>query len=247
MEQREHPRIRVPIAVELTHPSLGTVHTSLRDASAGGVFVYLPQPSIGKGARVKLKATTLIASDPQPTPTVDMQVVRVCEDGLGLTFANKTAEHLWHSVRHWRSELAVGEDYFQVHQSVLLHHPKQGVLLVQRHGKWLLPGHYLSVGSRAIEALASHVADAVNARIDGEPVCVHAGHSPTPGIPEAATYLTVFSATIEQPPRTLPSDSPYRQLGWVANLRELSETTFADATHMALVERYLQSQEEAAD
>lgn len=247
MEQRQHPRIRVPMAVELTHPSIGTIHTSLRDISPGGVFVYLPRPSLNQGARVKLKATTLVAADPQPTPTVDMQVVRVTDDGLGLVFANKTAEHLWHSVQHWRDELTIGEDYFQVHQSALLYQEQRGVLIVQRHGRWLLPGHFLSVGLNAVDALRSSLLDNLGISLTSEPQCIYAGHHLAPGVPEAATYITIFADTLANTALDLPKGSQYTNSAWIISQRELTETTFADPLHNTLIEAHLRDQGVEAD
>jgi len=110
MEHREHIRIQIPLGVEVSHPAIGTIQTTARDISEGGVFVNLVEQKIKVGAKLKVKILNLLDTDTQHTPAVDMQVARVTESGLGLTFTNKTAEHLWQSVERLREELRETDD-----------------------------------------------------------------------------------------------------------------------------------------
>ena len=123
MEQREQPRIPVPIEVDISHASIGTVQTVTRDVSASGVFILLSTPGltdkIPAKARVKVTLRNLPLIEAGPTPTVPMVVERVEQDGLGLSFANRASEHLWNSVSRVRAQLTVGEDLFQVVSSEL--------------------------------------------------------------------------------------------------------------------------------
>lgn len=147
MEKRQHPRIEIPLAVSLMHPSFGNLETTARDISDGGLFVTMPESSLHVGAKVRVKMQTVSLIESQPTPTVDMQVTRIDEDGIALAFKNKTAAHLWGSVERLRNRLEVGQDYFQIYLSILLEHPQRGFLFVQEHGFWKLPGYYLSVSA----------------------------------------------------------------------------------------------------
>ena len=58
MDRREHPRIQIPLLVELSHPSIGRQNCVARDISEGGVFVQIDVqkdvPSIREGASVRL-------------------------------------------------------------------------------------------------------------------------------------------------------------------------------------------------
>lgn len=85
--QREYPRISIPLLVELKHPLLGTHRTTAENVSAGGLFVTLPADAQAERVSVKsrLKVRLLNATQigPQATPTVEMVVMRASEEGLG--------------------------------------------------------------------------------------------------------------------------------------------------------------------
>ncbi len=55
-----------------------------------------------------------------PTPTIEMEIARVTEEGLGLKFTNRTSHHLWKSVDRLRQDLRLGQDYFQVFQGAAI-------------------------------------------------------------------------------------------------------------------------------
>ncbi len=239
MEQREHLRIQIPLLVELTHPAVGSVQCTARDVSEGGVFVVLRESKIREGAKVKLRLMTVLPTDTQPTPTVDMEVKRTAEDGLGLAFINRTAEHLWSSVQRLREELAIGRDYFQVHQSIALVHEAKGLLLVQQNGKWLLPGHYLRVGENSVSALRAYVEDALGLELDVRPKTHGTDSTPDISVVEAATYSVVFTALTEQTEVKLAADSGYKDRRWVSKVRDLPEITFATETQRQAAEAIL--------
>ncbi|MCZ6889206.1 MAG: PilZ domain-containing protein, partial [Gammaproteobacteria bacterium] len=81
MERRLHPRVELPIEVEFSHPSVGTIRTTASDISEGGVFVEIESPSVTLGAKVKITVLGLPLVASTPTPTLGMEVVRVAEDG----------------------------------------------------------------------------------------------------------------------------------------------------------------------
>ncbi len=231
MEQRQHARVQIPLLVELSHPALGTVQSKARDISEGGIFVFLDNPPVKVGSKLKLRLLTVLPTDTQPTPTVDMEVKRVAEDGLGLAFINRTAEHLWGSVEHLRSELQIGRDYFQVHQSLALTHPDKGVLLVQQNGKWLFPGYFLLVGSNALQSATEFVQAELGLNITAAPIPTAVDSMADVTVAEAALYSVILTTSVTGHEVRLGAESFYKDWRWLNKVRDLSEITFALDLH----------------
>lgn len=227
MEQREHIRIQIPLGVEISHPAIGTIQTTARDISEGGVFVNLVEQKIKVGAKLKVKVLNLLDTDTQHTPAVDMQVARVTETGLGLSFTNKTAEHLWQSVERLREELQVGRDYFQVHQAAVLYNRPMGILLVQQDGKWLLPGHYLVVGEIGEQALRNYLLSALGLNVQSALTPLIADSAADISVLEAATFRVIYTAQVDDTELTMQEDTAIRDSRWVYKPRDLKELTFA--------------------
>ena len=198
-------------------------------------------PKINSGSKLKLKLLTVLPTDTQPTPTVDMEVKRVADDGLGLAFINRTAEHLWNSVQRLRSELEIGRDYFQVHQSVALTHPDKGVLMVQQNGKWLFPGFYLQVGQNALQAASSFVAEELGVadRTRLQPLVTDSATDVS--VTEAATYSVILHGEITQPEITLNDSSGFKDWRWIGKIRDLGEITFAVNLQRNTVQQLLEA------
>lgn len=227
MEQREHPRIQIPLLVELTHPAIGTVQTTAQDISEGGLFVQMTDPQIRVGGKIKLRLLTLLPTDTQPTPTVEMQVKRVTDNGLGLAFTNRTAQHLWGSVQQARQELVIGRDYFQIHTSLAVTHATKGVLLVLQNGKWLLPGRFLIVSENPAKTLRDFAEAGLGLSL-GSNIHPNAADSTVDvGLSEAATYSVIYTGTTTDSVATLAKQSEYRDWRWVNRTRDLKEITFA--------------------
>jgi len=240
MEQREHPRIQIPLLVELSHPTVGTIQTIARDISAGGLFVRMPNPQISPGGKLKVRLMTVLPTDTQPTPTVEMEVKRVTEEGLGLAFINRTAEHLWTSVQRLRDELEIGRDYFQIYQSLAATNPDKGLLLVQQHGKWVLPGHYLMVGDNALSKLRDFIEKELGLILTNKVAPFSADSAPDISISEAATYSVIFTTELDALELSLTKDSQFKDWRWLAKSRDLSEITFASPLHRQEVETLLE-------
>ena len=84
-EKRQHVRLSVPMPVEVTHATLGTVELVTADLSDGGVFLSAdPQqcPPIGDEVIIKVVGT-LGGEEPPEVPARD---VRHTSDGMGLQF-----------------------------------------------------------------------------------------------------------------------------------------------------------------
>ncbi len=242
MEQREHARIQIPLLVNLSHPAIGSQQTTVRDVSEGGVFVMLPEPTINVGAKVKLRLVSVLPTDTQPTPMVELEVRRTTPEGLGLAFVNKSAQHLWHTAQRLRSELAIGRDYFQLHQSIAIRNDAKGLLLVQQNGKWMLPGLYLVVGQNSTFALQDYCQDELGLALTSQritPVAVDS--APDISLGEAATYSVVFTGHTDSVEPTLAEQSDLRDWRWVVRSKDLTEATFAVAWQKDVVEQLLQT------
>ncbi|MFU8814103.1 MAG: PilZ domain-containing protein [Pseudomonadales bacterium] len=227
MEQRRYPRIQLPLLVELKHPSLGILRCIARDISEGGVFVYTDKPQIKPGAKVKLTLQNTLDVEAQPTPTVEMEVKRVEEDGLGLAFANVTGRHLWQSVERMRTELAIGRDYFQVHLNAVVSNANNAILLAQQHGKWGFPATFLKVGEtwqRSLQAFLSAEFGVTASRIG--PV-LEMNSLGAPELPEAAVLDLFVEAHADTDCCALAPDSRYRSARWTNRRRDVEDATFA--------------------
>lgn len=245
MEQRETTRIHVPLVVEVTHPSLGTIRTTAKDISAGGVFIGLQAHKLSVGAKLRVRLMGSHSSDTQTSPTVEMKVAHVAEEGLGLAFVNRTAEHLWRSVERLREELQIGQDYFQVYQCAVITHIIKGVLVVQKHGKWMFPGHYLVVGENPKQALELFVNDNVGISDPNEVAPIKIDGAEDVFIPEAATYTVYFHMTTQQNSPTLDSKKAiagYKDWRWVNTARDANEITFATEQQRRIAASVLQAQ-----
>jgi len=239
MEKREHPRIQIPLVVELNHPSLGVVEVTGRDISAGGVFVDLPNPQLRVGAKLKVRIKKVQTVDIQSTPMVDMQVARTADDGLGLAFVNRSAEHLWRSVERLRQELQIGSDYFQVYLSVVLCHAQRGVLVAQRHGKWVFPGEYMSVGDIAEHLLEQFVTQQLGLAEIQDLRTIEVDSGIGIPIPEAATVCVVYRAETDDMRIRPAKGSMFSEVRWLNTLRDVEDITFASEGDRTIASRIL--------
>lgn len=226
MQQRRHPRIQLPLLVELKHPSLGSLRCIARDISEGGVFVHLERPDMKPGAKLKLTLLNPVSVEAAPTPTVDMEVKRVEEDGLGLAFVNAAGRHLWQSVERLRSELAIGRDYFQIHVSALVVNETNAILLVQQHGRWTLPGTFLVVGEDWRDATRRFLEVTFRLQDVSVEAVIEISNEGDPQLPEAAVMDVYVEARASARAFTLADDARYRDARWVDRRRGIEEVTF---------------------
>jgi len=227
MDSRQYPRIQLPIEVELAHPSIGRLRRIARDVSEGGIFVLTETGALRPGAKLKVTVVSAALVESTPTPTVDVEIVRVTPEGMGLKFVNATSEHLWKSVERLRSELQIGRDYFQVFEGALVLNPQNKLLVVQQHGKWLFPGEYLVVGddwkSRLSEFLTTEFGLADLAIRD----VVGVDSAPGTQAGESATFSVFHRFTSSSDRVRLREGSRYRQGRWIGRTLGLEELTFS--------------------
>ena len=225
-EQREHPRIELPLLVELAHVSIEKTMTTARDISDGGIFLNLAASSLAVGAEVGLTIQPDSYTAPQATPTINAQVVRVENDGIALAFKNKTAEHLWSSVERTRTQLKVGEDLFQVFEAMAITHTSRGLLLLQQNGKWTFPGFHLTTATANSDRMKfCQEALGLTCLDQTEPVFAEVFRSQLS--PEATTYCTVIKLSTSDIKPELGKQEAYRDWRWVGNIGDLNDLTMA--------------------
>jgi len=239
MEQRRYPRVQLPLLVELKHPAVGALRCIARDVSEGGIYVYVDNPRIKPGAKVKVTVQNTLGVETQPTPTVEMEVKRAEEDGLALEFVNVVGRHLWQSVEQLRTELAIGRDYFQVHLNVLAINDRGAILLAQQHGKWTFPATFLRVGEdwRDSAKRFLKVEFGVELREFGQIIAMNSvGHAE---LPEAAVLDVFVEARTAAEGCRLAEGSRYRHARWTDRRRDVEEATFASEQIRELAEEAL--------
>ncbi|MGK9066404.1 PilZ domain-containing protein [Stutzerimonas chloritidismutans] len=83
LNQRQHPRAPMKCRIRITHESFGEIFAHTRDLSDGGVYVKHPQlTELLPGMIVSGQVQDL----PIPAPELEMEVMRVDAEGVGLRF-----------------------------------------------------------------------------------------------------------------------------------------------------------------
>lgn len=81
--QRMHPRANMKCRIRISHESFGEVLAQTRDLSDSGVYVKHPDlVSLQPGTIVRGQVQDL----PIPAPELQMEVMRVDSEGVGLRF-----------------------------------------------------------------------------------------------------------------------------------------------------------------
>ncbi|MBV1907515.1 MAG: PilZ domain-containing protein [Pseudomonadales bacterium] len=247
MEKRKHSRVVLPFQVEISHASLGRVKTTATNISASGLFVELNNPTITRGATVKMTVLNMPLIESPPTPSIKMAVTRISEQGLGLEFPSNTSKHLWESVKRARNSLLIGEDYFQVFQNAIIVNPKNQILLAQQTGKWLLPGGYLKVGQDWELALKDKLGHELGIH--------HLQHVQTMGVDaypditsKEAAIFTVFQLfSTSTSVVSLSDNCQYTSVEWVSHERNVNEMTFSHPLLRTFVVKALNQLEDSTE
>lgn len=82
-DQRQHIRTKLTSNVRMTHSDIGTIEVKTRDISDGGIYILSKitnLPPVGSEVQVQLMDT------PFEAPILDMKIVRLEDDGIGLQF-----------------------------------------------------------------------------------------------------------------------------------------------------------------
>ena len=245
-ERRGHPRIRIPLVVEVAHKSFGKQTTTVRDLSQNGMFVELPEPALRRGARIKLSQIRLSTVDQHATPTVDAVVRRVEPDGLSVEFDSKVGAHLWNTVERTREELAVGQDLFQIHQSVAVFDYRGWLLIAQTQGRWGLPGTYLRVEDDPNELLKEYFLKTFNLHIEPGRL-IDQNIESNPKAREASVFRLVRAASADDHETRLLPGQGYKQLRWLSSERGADEVQFASPFDRNIVRRVFRERKGSID
>jgi hypothetical protein len=82
-ERREHQRIPLRVNIKIAHPQFGEKVVATKNFSEGGLFIIVkPTDLPAPGAIVKGQIQGLA----EEAPIVDMRIVRVENDGVGLQY-----------------------------------------------------------------------------------------------------------------------------------------------------------------
>jgi len=172
-----------------------------------------------------------------------MEVKRVEDEGLALAFTNVTGRHLWESVERLRTELAIGQDYFQVHLNAVVVNDASALLLAQQHGKWTFPATFLEVGNDWRETLRRYLEDQLGVTVSDFGPIVAMNSVGLPELPEAAVLDLFVEVRAQGDSHKLAKGSRYKTLRWTDRRRDVEEATFAteqtrdlaDSTLMKLI------------
>lgn len=91
--QRAHERTPLACRIKLSHQSIGDVVGRTRDISQGGIFVEQePSHAPPVGAIVSGQVQGLVID----SPVMQMEVVRIASEGLGLRFLGRPQDDYVH-------------------------------------------------------------------------------------------------------------------------------------------------------
>ncbi len=136
-ESRQSRRLNVPLKVEISHPTLGRLDVEARDMSDGGIFVFLdPDFQLPVGEIITAKVLGLGGSDKDPSPTLNMRIVRAEKDGMGLSIVEAASNK--------------PQNLFSIRQSLFIFSSKKNILLLenspQNSPQWTLPNRLMQTG-----------------------------------------------------------------------------------------------------
>lgn len=257
MERRKHPRVQLPLEIELSHPSIGRRAVVARDLTDEGLYAWYPDApfKVGSAVDVCLQGAPMIES--RPTPRVKMRVSRLDENGIVLAFINKSGAHLWRSADLTPSELTIGKDLFRVFQAACVRDTAGRLLTVQQNGRWLFPGNYLQAGeawsamlegylastlnltdTRYVRTVLTHNNEEVVARESSTMTLFHLytlPYAPHLSHQDAAANTKHTNQTRANPTKVnrtcvdvrLSNDSPYSKARWIEKQRQLDELSFS--------------------
>ena len=81
--QRQHIRTSMKCRIKICHPSFGELVAQTQDLSDGGVYVKHPQLT---GLEAGTRVTGQVQDLPIEAPVLEMEVMRVDSEGVGLRF-----------------------------------------------------------------------------------------------------------------------------------------------------------------
>lgn len=245
-ERRRATRRETPLFVALEHPQIGSVETFVGDLSEDGLFVMLRDSGLSGGARMKLTPRPADSGRHSHAPTLQVEVRRVSETGVGLTFVGSNARILW---QRWlavnANSPAVPPAGHRLFLALVLQEPDGRVLLGRSDRRWQLPALGLRERGDWRDAVAELAAQlSVEPALAATPEVVELLEiEPADGEVEAAGRMHVIvRLTLQDAPP--PNAASYEDLRWVGSVRETRELTFAHAAEQNWLIQWLDLQGE---
>ena len=145
-ELRRHRRMKIPLQVEIRHPTIGTLQVEAHDISDGGVFLLMDECfQIELGESVTVRALGLGADENEAGPTLTMQVVRLNNQGMGLAFEKNNDSLKAKSVTSEAMKIDAVNDQ-SIMQCLFIMNNDLQILFTLRGDHWALPTRKLEIG-----------------------------------------------------------------------------------------------------
>lgn len=85
-DKRKHIRTTLTSNVKVSHPSFGTMEVTTKDISDGGIFLAIQSENMPETGEI---VTVQLLDTPFEAPVLEMRIVRVEREGIGLEFVDQ--------------------------------------------------------------------------------------------------------------------------------------------------------------
>ncbi len=136
-ELRRHRRMKVPLKIELRHPSLGKQVVAASDMSDGGVFLLIKQATqLPVGDSVLIRTLELGLNGQDTGPPLIMTIVRQTADGIGLQLDPIASANL----DSWENDKLARQ---AIRQCLLIANEFEQILIAKQGSSFNLPSRQL--------------------------------------------------------------------------------------------------------
>jgi len=157
-ESRQFKRHQIPLEVEYSHASTGTLRARARDMSEGGLFLIVDESfQLKVGSRIVVRTLGLGPDGEECGPDIVMKVVRCTSDGMGLEIAKGQA-----SQDKTPEAATTGNEQQETRtllQRLLVIDSADRVLLWHKGDHWHLPCRVLQPGESWQEGIDTCIAE----------------------------------------------------------------------------------------
>ncbi|MFT4861727.1 MAG: hypothetical protein ACI95C_000937 [Pseudohongiellaceae bacterium] len=165
-ELRRHRRMKIPLKVEIRHPSIGKTVVAASDMSDGGVFLLMHETSeLRVGESVLVRTLGLGINGSESGPPLIMSVVRQTTDGVGLKLEPTASANL----ESWNSENLTRQ---AIRQSLFIANDFEQLLVIDRSGAWCLPSRQLVSGDTWQLGIEAILAELKTKKVTNDAYCV---------------------------------------------------------------------------
>ncbi len=165
-ELRRHRRMKIPLKVEIRHPSIGKTLVAASDMSDGGVFLLMSETAaLTVGESVLVRTLGLGINGSESGPPLIMTVVRQTADGVGLRLEPTASANL----ESWNSENLTRQ---AIRQSLFIANDFEQLLVIAQSGSWCLPYRQLVSGDTWQLGIEAILAELKTKQVTNEDYCV---------------------------------------------------------------------------